>query len=350
MLESIGEPGVLALFGLGGGLVLGLAARIGRFCSLGAIEDALYGGDWRRLRMWSMAIGVAIICTFAAAHLGFADIGNSVYLAQSWNPWASVIGGLAFGYGMALAGNCGFGALARVGGGDFRSFVIVITIGISAYMALSGPLAEWRVAAFPAYPANNAPGIAHSIAEPLGFAPLLIAIAIGAVLVLVALADRGFRTSPSFVIWSAMVGLAIVSGWLGTTWVADNGFAANPVVSHTFASPVGETLLYLMTASGRSLSFAVGSVAGVLGGAFIGSLIKGHFRWEACEDPRELRRQIIGAVLMGFGAAVSVGCTVGQGLSAFSVLAFSAPVTAAAIFAGAAIGLRQLITGFMPAE
>lgn len=104
-----------------------------------------------------------------------------------------------------------------------------------------------------------------------------------------------------------------------------------------------------MTGSLRPLSFAVGSVAGVWCGAFIGSLIRGHFRWEACEDPRELRRQIIGAALMGTGAVIAMGCTVGQGLSAFSLLALSAPVTCAAIFAGAALGLRQLITGFRPA-
>ena len=59
-----------------------------------------------------------------------------------------------------------------------------------------------------------------------------------------------------------------------------------------------------------------------------------------------LRRQILGAVLMGLGAVLALGCSIGQGLSAFSVLALSAPVTFAAIFAGAAIGLRQLITGF----
>ena len=104
-----------------------------------------------------------------------------------------------------------------------------------------------------------------------------------------------------------------------------------------------------MTASARTLSFGVGSVTGVLLGAFVGSLIKGHFRWEACEDPRELRRQITGAMLMGAGAVIAVGCTVGQGLSAFSVLAFSAPVATAAIFVGAALGLRQLITGFLTA-
>ena len=117
-------------------------------------------------------------------------------------------------------------------------------------------------------------------------------------------------------------------------------------MSHTFSAPLGETMLYLMTSSGGGLSFGVGSVFGVLAGAFCGSLIKGHFRWEACEDPRELKRQILGAVLMGFGAVLAVGCTIGQGISAFSVLSFSAPITFAAIFAGAAIGLRQLITGF----
>ena len=109
---------------------------------------------------------------------------------------------------------------------------------------------------------------------------------------------------------------------------------------------MGETLLYLMTASGGGMSFGVGSVLGVLAGSCAGSLIKGHFRWEACEDPRELRRQIAGAVCMGFGAVLAFGCTVGQGISAFSVLALSAPVTFVAIFSGAALGLRQLITGF----
>jgi len=98
------------------------------------------------------------------------------------------------------------------------------------------------------------------------------------------------------------------------------------------------------------VSFAVGSVGGIWLGAFIGSLIKGHFRWEACEDPRELRRQIIGAGVMGAGAVIAMGCTVGQGMSAFSLLAISAPVTSLAIFAGAAFGLRQLIEGFNPAE
>ena len=142
------------------------------------------------------------------------------------------------------------------------------------------------------------------------------------------------------------MGLAVVSGWAGTSWIANTGFDGTPVVSHTFSAPVGDTILFAMLSSGLGLSFGVGSVAGVWIGAFIGSLIKGHFRWEACEDPRELRRQILGAVLMGVGAVIALGCTVGQGISAFSLLSYSAPVTLLCIFAGCAFGLRQLIEGF----
>ncbi|MDH3264986.1 MAG: YeeE/YedE family protein, partial [Paracoccaceae bacterium] len=102
------------------------------------------------------------------------------------------------------------------------------------------------------------------------------------------------------------------------------------------------------TSSGNNLNFGVGSVAGVLLGAFIGSLFKGHFRWEACEDPRELGRQIGGAALMGVGGVVALGCSVGQGLSAFASLAYSAPVTLAAIVGGGLLGLRHMIQGFQP--
>lgn len=351
MLDSIGEPVAVALAGFAGGLLLGLAARLGRFCTLGAIEDALYANDTRRLRMWGIAIGVAIIGTFTAMSIGAVQADRTLYLMFAWNPAASVIGGLLFGYGMALAGNCGFGALARFGGGDLRSFVIVLVMGLSSFAVLSGPLAEARIALFPPIPTTGGlPGIAHLIGDELAISPLAPALLLAVAMIAASLGSRQLRESPKMIFWGVVVGVAIVSGWIGTSWVSANGFEPVAIVSHTFSRPLGETMLYLMTSSGRSLTFGVGSVAGVIAGAFAGSLIKGHFRWEACEDPRELRRQISGAVLMGIGAVLALGCTVGQGLSAFSVLAFSAPVTMAAIFAGAAVGLRQLITGFLPAE
>lgn len=352
MFDILTEHQLAACIGLLGGVLLGLAARLGRFCTLGAIEDLLYGGSSLRMRMWGVAIGVAVASSFALIGLGLVDAGQSFYLSIRWMPAASILGGLMFGYGMALSGNCGFGAIARLGGGDLRSFVIVLVTGVSTYVVLAGPLAPVRNYFFAQQDVTNEipPGLAHYAAAWSGMPLAAIGTAAGLLILLLSLANAELRRDRQALFWSAVVGLAVTSGWAGTTFVNTAGFEALPVVSHSFSAPLGETILWTMTGSLRPLSFAVGSIAGVWTGAFLGSLIKGHFRWEACEDPRELRRQIIGAAIMGAGAVIAMGCTVGQGLSAFSLLAVSAPVTMLAIFAGAAIGLRQLIEGFRPAE
>ena len=129
MFDLFSEPVWVALIGMFGGILLGLAARIGRFCTLGAIEDLYYGENPLRLRMWGIAIGVAVMGTFGLAASGLLDLDQTLYLGRAWNPVASITGGLLFGYGMALAGNCGYGALARMGGGDLRSFLIVMVMG-----------------------------------------------------------------------------------------------------------------------------------------------------------------------------------------------------------------------------
>jgi hypothetical protein len=351
MVEANIEYFSVAMFGLLGGLMLGLAARLGRFCTLGAIEDYLYGGSDHRLRMWGIAIGAAIFGSFALMASGLLEAESTYYLSIRWMPVASILGGLIFGYGMALCGNCGYGALARLGGGDLRSFVIVLVMGVSTYVVLSGPLAPLRDALFPQEAVTGTPpGLAHWLGDATGISANVVGMIAGLVILVASASSRGLWETPSRVFWGVVVGVAVVTGWAGTAYVAATGFEALPVVSHSFAAPLGESLLWFMTGSARPLSFATGSVAGVLAGAFVGSLIKGHFRWEACEDPRELKRQILGAAMMGAGAVLALGCSIGQGLTAFSVLAISAPVTFMAIFAGAAFGLRQLIEGFQPAE
>lgn len=353
MLEFLGDTNAAALVGLVGGILLGLAARLGRFCTLGAIEDLLYAGSSVRMRMWGIAIGTAMLGSFGLMQAGLLNAPEATYLTFAWMPLASVAGGLVFGYGMALAGNCGFGALARLGGGDLRSFVIVLVMGLSAYVALSGPLARLRVTLFPVRPLTPGeplPGLAHLAERATGLPAPVFGMAMGAVLIAAMLASAPMRKARTKVFWAVMAGLAVVLGWGGTQWVLDHGFTPIPVESHTYSAPLGDTILYLMTASGSSLNFGIGSVAGVILGAFIGSAFQGHFRWEACEDPRELKRQISGAVLMGLGAVVAFGCSIGQGLSAFSLLYYGAPVTFAAMVLGAAFGLRQLISGFAPAE
>lgn len=345
MIDLIGEPGLVGLFGLFGGVILGLAARLARFCSLGAIEDALHGGSTKRLSMWAIAIGTAILGTFSMFSAGVFDPAAVFYNTEPFSPLLVSLGGLLFGYGMALSGNCGFGALARLGGGDLRSFVIVLVLGIAAYVTLSGPLAPLRVAALEATAVTLPGGGFSGLLSKASVPAQAVGLAAGLGMLSLGLMNAELRKDGLALFWSTLVGLAIVSGWAGTEWIATYGFTSQPATSHTFSAPVGETILYTMTASGGGLSFGVGSVTGVILGAFLGSIRRGHFRWEACEDPRELRRQIGGAAAMGMGAVLAVGCTVGQGISAFSVLAYSTPFACLSILVGAALGLNYLITG-----
>ena len=265
IVEGLSYEALSALAGLAGGAALGMAARRARFCTLGSIESALYGDDWTGARMWAVALGCAILGSFALAALGAFDPARTFYMQIAWNPAASIAGGLIFGYGMALAGNCGFGALARLGGGDLRAFVVVIVMGISAAMAIGGPTAELRVLLFPPLPVDpDAPmqGVAHALGRAANLPPMVFAVLIGGGLLAAALASPTFRASRGLVFWAAVVGLAVASGWGLTGPLAADSFDQVPTVSHSFADPLGDTILWLMTSSGGGLGFGVGGLRG----------------------------------------------------------------------------------------
>jgi len=343
-------PSVLAGgTGLIGGVILGYASRMGDFCTLNAIESATYGGDQRRARLWGVVLGVAIIALFVAEAMGFALITQSPYHLIAFNPLAAITGGLLFGYGMALAGNCGFGALVRLGGGDLRSFLIVMMMALSGFVTLAGPLSPLRVALFPQIEADHPQGFAHAFNSLTGLPPLLLALPIGVGLIALGLAHPHLRHAPRTVAWGVVVGLSIALAFISTSILRLATLEAIPVEGFTFTAPLGRTILYLMTSSAGGLNFAVGSVVGVVLGAALAAFWRRRFRWEACEDPRELGRQVAGACLMGVGGVIAVGCSVGQGASAMATLAYSAPLVFVCIVAGALLGLRQLLRGFQSA-
>jgi hypothetical protein len=200
---------------------------------------------------------------------------------------------------------------------------------------------------FPQPEAVSPQGIVHDLGQ-LGVPPALVVGGIAAGLLVWALSHSGLRNNPDKIAWGVAAGLAVAGSFLGTSWLAAESLGAVPVEGPSFVAPVGRTLIFLMTSTAGGITFAVGSVVGVMAGALIGSMIRGLFRWEACEDPRELQRQVGGAALMGIGGVVAMGCSVGQGVTGFATLAWSGPVTLIAIASGALFGLRHLIAGFQP--
>lgn len=345
-MEVLSAGSIAALGGFAGGFVLGFAARWGRFCTLSAIEDATLGSDSNGLRMWGLAIAIAVIGTYALDHTGLITISESFYLIAPTTLVATTIGGVLFGLGMALVGTCGFGTLARVGGGDLKSVVTFLIMGITAYATLRGATSYLRVTLFDQPELRETPAsFAHAASSLTGSNAHIAAYAIAATIGLICLSSSDFRQQPKKMIVGVVVGLTVVWGWFSTGHLAADDFDPYPLESYTFSAPLGDTLIYAMTMSGASLKFGIGAVLGVVMGAAITSLAQRHFRWEACDDAREMRRQIFGGFLMGFGGVTALGCTIGQGLSAASTLAWSAPVALVSIFVGAWIGLQYLISG-----
>ena len=114
--------------GLLAGACAGLAARLASFCTLNAIERWFYAGDLSGLRSWALAGLVALVLTQSMLIVGVVDLSQSFYLSPLLGLTGAIGGGLMFGYGMALVGTCGFGALVRLGGGSLKSLVALISI------------------------------------------------------------------------------------------------------------------------------------------------------------------------------------------------------------------------------
>ena len=333
--------------------MLGVAGRAGRFCTLAMLEDAFFGSDFRRLKSFALAAAVALLATQALAAFGIVDLSRSIYLTPSIGLGGAIIGGLMFGVGMALVGTCGFGTLVRVGGGDLRAIVVFLVLGLSALATMRGITGMLRVALIEPMSLRLPEGSNQTLTSLLGaggMARAILVVAIAAALSFWALADGRLIRSPRLLASGLAVGAAIAFGWFATGWLADDEFDPVRVSSLTFVAPLGDAILYVATFSGARLNFGIGSVAGVVAGSFAAALLSRGFRWEACDDARELKRHMIGALLMGIGGIMSMGCTIGQGLTAFSTLAVSAPITMLAIACGARVGIEFTMTGeWLPA-
>lgn len=335
--------------GLFAGGLAGGAARFGRLCTMSAIEDAIVAHDYRGLKAWGLALAVAVATTQAASYLGMVELTRALYLTPRVHLLASAIGGLMFGLGMTLVGTCGFGLLVRAGGGDLRAAASAIVVGISAIAVTAGLLAPLRLFVLERDELDLAPyggasitGLLRPIAGPWA-APLLVAaglLALGAA----PFADRRLRQRHRLLIGAVAMGLSITAGWLATSLAVD-AMALDRAESLSFVAPVGRALLQFMTSSFHHAGFGVAAMAGVVLASLFVALVRDEIRWEAFDDPTEMRRHIFGGALMGTGGVFAQGCTIGQGMSAASTLAITAPIFVAAVLLGAKLGLVYLIEG-----
>jgi len=342
-------------------VVFGAVAQKVSFCTMGAISDVASFGDWRRFRMWMLAIAVAIAGA-AALQLGdVVDLSKTIYTGARV-PWMShLVGGFLFGFGMTIASGCGSKTLIRAGAGNLKSFVVLVFLGLAAYMTLKGVFAPLRANVLDPIrfdlgtigaATSDVPAIAAALGVPAARAwlPFVIAAAIA----LFALASRDFRTTGELVIGGIVVGAVIVAGWyvsghvgyvpedpatLEEKFVATNSGRAE---SYSFVAPVAYTLelLFLWTDQSRIVTFGIAGVLGMMIGSGAMAIAQRSFRWEGFGSVEDVANHIIGGVMMGFGGVTALGCTIGQGLTGISTLAIGSVLTLGAIIVGCVAAIR----------
>lgn len=341
---------LLPLSGIAAGVVLGYFARINHFCTMSSLERHWYAGDSTGLRTWVLAAATALIASQAMAAIGLIDLTQSFYLSDQFGLTGAILGGLMFGFGMALVGTCGFGALVRLGGGSLRSLVVLIVLGLAALAAQRGLVAQLRVVVVDDLALDLSFAGDQSIGAILsaltGFdVRLAVAACVAIALLTWIFKDPVYRTRTAHIATGVIIGLAIAFGWFATTWISKAAFEPVQIEAGSYVVPVGDTIMQVITYTRSLPDYGVGLVVGTLIGAALGAWRKKDARWEACDDARELSRHLTGAALMGIGGVFAMGCTVGQGITGVSTLAVSAPVVMVSIAIGARLGLAWLLEG-----
>ncbi|MBI1202157.1 MAG: YeeE/YedE family protein [Rhodopseudomonas sp.] len=346
---------VRTVLGFGLGILLGFAARRGRFCTVGAIEDVIYSSDRRRAGAWVLAVAVAIIGVHALELWGGLDLSRSIYTGSRIEWGGAIIGGLLFGVGMALVGTCGFGTLLRLGGGDLKALVTFLVMAVTAMVTMRGLIGMARVRItdpltvdLPHSMSQRLPGLIAALTGWSGLTVAIMAMALGALVGIAVFASGGLsraalKQSLSAYAPGLAIGVIVVLGWWATGIAGFDVFDARRVESFSFVAPLGDTLLYFMLSSGVRPDFPVGAVLGVVLGACLAARSAGQFRWEAPDGAGEMRRHLLGAVLMGVGGIAALGCTIGQGVTGISTLSVGSMLSIASILVGARVSLYWLI-------
>jgi uncharacterized membrane protein YedE/YeeE len=340
--------------------VFGAVANKTNFCTMGAVSDVVNMGDWGRMRMWLLAIAVAILGANALHFGGVVDLTKSIYTGPNFTWLSYLVGGFVFGVGMTLGSGCGSKTLIRVGGGNLKSLVVFVFLGVAAYMTMRGLLGAFRVAALDPVSVALSTGqdlpslFARAFGADKKTMILACALAVAGALFVFVFADREFRGSFDGILGGVVVGLVVVGGWyvsgklgylaedpntLQEAFIATN---SGRLESLSMVAPQAYTLELLMfwTDKSKIVTFGVASAVGIVAGSAVYSLASGTFHWESFRDAKDTANHMLGGMLMGFGGVTAMGCTVGQGISGFSTLALGSMITFGSIVAGAAATMK----------
>ncbi len=361
-------------------LIMGAVVNKTNFCTMGAVSDMVNIGDYGRFRAWLLAIAVAMLGVTGLEYLGMVEVNNTFppYRNGQLLLAENILGGLMFGIGMTFASGCGNKTLIRIGGGNLKSVLVFIVIALIAwYMINPFPGTDKTLFSVLFYDWIRPLSIDLSSQQDIGavissentaMLRLLAGGLIGLLLLVLIFRSVDFRSSRDNILGGLVVGLVILVAWYTSSNItvnADDSLysmtdyysewdmlaesnagkpergSAVAAQSFTFINPIGQGYGYVQSGFERAMiSFGLVAVAGVILGSLLWSLISRSFRIEWFVNMKDFFTHLVGAILMGFGGVMAMGCTIGQGITGVSTLAIGSILTFFSIVFGSAMTMK----------
>lgn len=337
MLETWGDANVLAAGGAVIGLLFGFAAQRTRFCARAAVIECCEGQAGERLSVWLLAFGACLFSVQTLVVLGWLNPSLSRFIAQPGSISGAVLGGLCFGAGMILTRGCASRLLVLSANGNLRALLSGLVFAVTAQASIAGWLAPTRLHLSQWWAIDGGP--ARDLLQTSGLGT------VGGWMVSAALCVIGlvFFVRHHAGRWAlgagaTLTGVAIAMGWGFTQAVAASSFEPVAVQSLSFSAPSAEWLMrVLSSANAAGWGFDTGLLPGTFVGSLVGAFIGGDFKLEGFKTENKLGHYLSGAILMGFGAVLAGGCTVGAGMTGGSIFALTAWLTLIGIWMGAGL-------------
>lgn len=344
-LDRTGDANAAALAGLLAGGVFGVAAQRSRFCLRAAVVSFARGRLDERVAVWLLCFATALVWTQAFDLAGLATLAQSRTVAATGSLSGAALGGVIFGAGMVLARGCSGRLLVLAAGGNLRALLAGLVFAVAAQASMDGLLAPLRrelAGLWTTGPENVVLTTALGLPDWAGLALGLTAaaVALGAAL--------RAKVSARTLWFGSGVGFAVGLGWLMTSQIAAQAFEPVAVESLTFSGPSADMLMFALTPA-AALDFDIGLIAGVFLGAAAAARLSGEWRLEGFEGAASMRRYLVGAALMGFGAMLAGGCAIGAGVTGGSTFAATAWLALCGFWAGGAATDLIVDRGWRPA-
>lgn len=324
LVERFGENPTLITGGLLLGVLFGAAALRSAFCLRAAVLELGERRPGEKLAIWLLTFGVALTLAQLLIAVGWLDVSNSRMFSTPGSISGAILGGLLFGSGMVLTRGCATRLLVLSATGNLRALLSCGVFAVVSQASLEGVLSPWRLEisrwwmVSPDY---------RDLGHTLLHGHVWLAVIFGLLWLCMGI-WMSRRERLSGWVWSSavLVGASVALAWSFTYLLSRNSFEVVAIKSFSFSGPMADSLMWVISAT-KSFNFDIGLLTGVFIGALAVALFTGKWKLDGFRNGYAMRRYLVGALLMGFGAMLAGGCAVGAGVSGGAVLSLTGWLT-----------------------